>query len=121
MSTSVYPLYADTFLPLQKDGEDSVLIQNMDTLSVISKLLRVQEETLRLALTTRKSRAGGADFFVTPYKMEEAVAARDSLAKALYGSLFDWIVDQVNISLASSSARTHPHKVWACQSMRCEN
>ena len=48
-----------------------MLIQNMDTLAVISKLLRVREETLRLALTTRTSRAGGADLFVTPYKMEE--------------------------------------------------
>ena len=47
----------------------------------------------------------------------QAVAARDSLAKALYGSLFDWIVDQVNISLASSSTRGHIHKVWNYSSM----
>ena len=48
-----------------------MVIQNMETLSVISKLLQVREETLRLALTTRTSKAGGADLFVTPYKMEE--------------------------------------------------
>jgi myosin-9 len=94
----------------KKEGEDSVVVENVATLSVISRLLQVREETLRLALTTRTSKAGGADLFVTPYKMEEAVAARDSLAKALYGSLFDWIVDQVNVSLASSSSRLHPHK-----------
>ena len=58
-------------LPPQKEGEDSAEIQNMETISVISQLLHVQEETLRLALTTRKSKAGGVDFFVTPYKMEE--------------------------------------------------
>ena len=62
--------YFSTLSP-QKEGEDSAEIQNMDTISVISKLLHVQEETLRLALTTRKSKAGGVDFFVTPYKMEE--------------------------------------------------
>ena len=45
----------------------------MDTLSIISQLLRVREETLRLALTTRTSKAGGADLFVTPYKMEEVL------------------------------------------------
>ena len=60
-----------SLLSRQKDGEDAVVIQNMDTLAVISKLLRVREETLRLALTTRKSRAGGADLFITPYKMDE--------------------------------------------------
>ena len=44
----------------------------------------------------------------------QAIAARDSLAKALYGSLFDWIVDQVNVSLAASSA-AYAHKVtWEC-------
>ena len=26
----------------------------------------------------------------------QAVAARDSMAKALYGALFDWIVDKVS-------------------------
>jgi len=31
----------------------------------------VKEDTLRLALTTRRSQAGGTDFFVTPYKLEE--------------------------------------------------
>ena len=45
----------------------------MDTLSVISQLLHVREQTLRLALTTRTSKAGGADLFVTPYKMEEVL------------------------------------------------
>lgn len=31
----------------------------------------------------------------------QAVAARDALAKCLYGALFDWIVLQVNYSLIS--------------------
>ena len=47
----------------------------------------------------------------------QAIAARDSLAKALYGSLFDWIVDQVNVSLAASSA-AYAHKVtWECRNL----
>ena len=40
-------------------------------------------------------------------------AGNSSLAKALYGSLFDWIVDQVIVSLADSSA-AYAHKVtWS--------
>ena len=70
-------------------------------------------QTLQSALTTRTSRAGGTDSFVTPYRVEQvhtcmymhtaltcmhmqAVAARDSMAKALYGALFDWIVNRVS-------------------------
>eukprot|EP00808_Paulinella_micropora_P016544 g62714.t1 len=34
-----------------------------------------------------------------PLTPQQAVAVRDALAKALYGSLFDWLVDQVNRSL----------------------
>lgn len=33
--------------------------------------LKVDEKTLHLALTTRKSRAGGADYFVHPYRVDE--------------------------------------------------
>ena len=33
--------------------------------------IQVEEKTLHGALTTRKSLAGGTDFFVTPYRVEE--------------------------------------------------
>ena len=34
-------------------------------------MFQVEEKTLHGALTTRKSLAGGTDFFVTPYRIEE--------------------------------------------------
>ena len=34
------------------------------------------------------------------YYFGQAVATRDAMAKALYGTLFDWIVLQVNHALA---------------------
>ena len=30
------------------------------------------------------------------YKCEQATYTRDAMAKALYGALFDWIVEQVH-------------------------
>lgn len=35
------------------------------------------------------------DFTIILFFYAQALATRDSLAKALYGALFDWIVDQV--------------------------
>ncbi|CAG2105275.1 unnamed protein product [Medioppia subpectinata] len=42
------------------------------------------------------------------YKMPDAIAARDAMAKCLYGALFDWIVMQVNHALlAKKDFRDH--------------
>lgn len=35
------------------------------------------------------------------FRLPEAVASRDAMAKCLYGALFDWIVLQVNHALLS--------------------
>ena len=34
----------------------------------------------------------------------QAIATRDAMAKALYGALFDWIVDQVSLLLPGESS-----------------
>lgn len=52
------------------------------------------------ALTSKRARVSG-EMLVINYRMPEANAARDAMAKCLYGSLFDWIVLQVNHALLS--------------------
>lgn len=37
----------------------------------------------------------------------QSTTARDSLAKSLYSTLFDWIVNIINSSLGSTSSRSH--------------
>ncbi|KAK8748447.1 hypothetical protein OTU49_016152 [Cherax quadricarinatus] len=78
--------------------DESVLVRNPEQVSVISTLLGVSEDTLTNALTSKKARVQG-EILVMHYRLPEAVAARDALAKCLYGALFDWIVLQVNYSL----------------------
>ncbi|XP_069162401.1 unconventional myosin-IXb isoform X4 [Procambarus clarkii] len=78
--------------------DESVLVRNPEQVSVISTLLGVSEDTLTNALTSKKARVQG-ETLVMHYRHPEAVAARDALAKCLYGALFDWIVLQVNYSL----------------------
>ncbi|XP_050731320.1 unconventional myosin-IXa-like isoform X3 [Eriocheir sinensis] len=80
--------------------DESVSVRNPELVENISSLLGVSEATLMNALTSKKTRVQG-EILVMYYRLPEAVAARDALAKCLYGALFDWIVLQVNYSLIS--------------------
>lgn len=71
-------------------------VKNPDVVALISELLRVKQETLQAALTAKRARASG-ETLVINYRLPEAIAARDAMAKCLYGALFDWIVLQVSI------------------------
>uniref|UniRef100_A0A672SL03 Unconventional myosin-IXa-like n=1 Tax=Sinocyclocheilus grahami TaxID=75366 RepID=A0A672SL03_SINGR len=78
--------------------DDSIDICNPEVLPIISELLEVKEEMLFEALTTRKTVTVG-ERLIVPYKLAEAGTVRDSMAKSLYGALFDWIVFRTNHAL----------------------
>ncbi|KAI9565582.1 hypothetical protein GHT06_009374 [Daphnia sinensis] len=78
--------------------DESVTVKNTAVVSTIAQLLRVKEEILHQALISKRARASG-ETLVINYRMPEAIAARDAMAKCLYGSLFDWIVMQLNHAL----------------------
>ncbi|XP_013996629.2 unconventional myosin-IXb isoform X1 [Salmo salar] len=69
-----------------------------DVLSTLSDLLKVKQELLVEALTKRKQMTA-KNTVVLHYTLEEAVTARDSMAKSLYSSLFDWIILHINHAL----------------------
>ncbi|KAL5004156.1 hypothetical protein ScPMuIL_017612 [Solemya velum] len=78
--------------------DESVAIKNLESIKIISKLLKVEEKTLIDVLTQKKTTAGD-ETVVMNYKMGDAIATRDAIAKCLYGALFDWIVLKVNQAL----------------------
>nr|KAG5705933.1 hypothetical protein BaRGS_010823 [Batillaria attramentaria] len=78
--------------------DESVVVRNEATVKIISQLLKVKERTVMEALTQKRTTAGD-ETFVINYKMDDAVATRDAMAKCIYGALFDWIVLKVNQAL----------------------
>ncbi|KAM6973422.1 unconventional myosin-VI-like [Aplochiton taeniatus] len=81
-------------------GGCTLMNQSGQTLSHCADLLGLDEEDLRVSLTTRVmlTTAGGAKGTVikVPLKVEQANNARDALAKAIYSCLFDHVVKRVN-------------------------
>ncbi|XP_061602446.1 unconventional myosin-VI-like isoform X4 [Cololabis saira] len=81
-------------------GGCTIRNQSSQTLQVCAELLGLEEEDLRVSLTSRVmlTSAGGVKGTVikVPLKVEQANSARDALAKAVYSRLFDHVVTRVN-------------------------
>ncbi|XP_044756073.1 myosin heavy chain 95F isoform X3 [Coccinella septempunctata] len=74
-----------------------------NSLNIASKLLNIDPTDLRQALESRvmQSTRGGlkGTVIMVPLKVQEAINARDALAKAIYSNLFDHIVSCINQSI----------------------
>uniref|UniRef100_A0A671Y3G9 Myosin Ic, paralog a n=1 Tax=Sparus aurata TaxID=8175 RepID=A0A671Y3G9_SPAAU len=75
----------------------------------LSKLMGVDGSALGEALTHKKLTAKGEEM-ISPLSFEQALSARDALAKAVYGRTFTWLVEKINQSLALKDELYHSSK-----------
>ncbi|BAT98708.1 hypothetical protein VIGAN_10002800 [Vigna angularis var. angularis] len=87
------------------DNENHVQAVEDEGLFHVAKLIGCDIEDLKLTLSTRKMKVGN-DNIVQKLTLSQAIDGRDALAKSIYACLFDWLVEQINKSLAVGKRRT---------------
>ncbi|GAB2230708.1 hypothetical protein Droror1_Dr00014991 [Drosera rotundifolia] len=87
------------------DDENHVEAVVDEAVRTVSRLMGCSVQDLKLVLCMRKLQAG-KDNIAKSLTLQQATVARDALAKFIYASLFDWLVEQINKSLGASKRRT---------------
>eukprot|EP01130_Rhizamoeba_saxonica_P016223 TRINITY_DN745_c0_g1_i1.p1 TRINITY_DN745_c0_g1~~TRINITY_DN745_c0_g1_i1.p1 ORF type:complete len:1528 (+),score=443.15 TRINITY_DN745_c0_g1_i1:69-4652(+) len=85
------------FKPDPTNDEKSI-VDNPEILSHVADLLSVDANALAEALIVRSMTIRG-EVTVCPLNVSAAEESRDSLAKYLYNTLFEWLVNRVNVAL----------------------
>ncbi|KGN59875.1 myosin-2 [Cucumis sativus] len=80
------------------DSENHVEVMANEAVANAAKLMGCSPNELKLVLSTQKVQSGN-NSIATKMTLRQATDARDALAKFIYASLFDWVVEQINKSL----------------------
>lgn len=87
------------------DNENHVEIIVDEASKTVAELLGCSIEDLNLALSKRHMKVNNENI-VQKLTLAQATDTRDALAKSVYASLFEWLVEQINKSLSVGKRRT---------------
>ncbi|KAJ1295076.1 hypothetical protein BS78_01G196500 [Paspalum vaginatum] len=87
------------------DNENHVEIVVDEASKTVAELLGCSIEDLNLALSKRHMKVNNENI-VQKLTLAQATDTRDALAKSVYASLFEWLVEQINKSLSVGKRRT---------------
>jgi myosin V len=109
---------ADTERKGSSDVDTAVLTQ-MKSASIAARLLACTDEALTASVLSRKVRTVEETVTVNNSR-EQAETARDSLLKAIYGKIFDWLIERINLSLTRNSCKLKPQGAEHESAGQCE-
>jgi len=90
-------------------SEDGSKISNEDVTQCVGNLLSIEAGTLNTVLTSK--RMGTRSVVIVPYSQNQAMQARDAMAKAVYSKMFDWIMSKINLTLSGGKEHDPTHKI----------
>ncbi|KAL9160164.1 hypothetical protein ABFS82_08G182200 [Erythranthe guttata] len=90
---------------LVTDNQNHIEVVADEAVTNAASLIGCSEPELVLALSTRKIQAG-KDEVTRRLTLQQAIDARDALAKFIYVSLFDWLIEEINSSLTTGKHNT---------------
>jgi myosin heavy subunit len=97
-----------TFVFLQIDihsdngNEDVSVIDSFESLSKVGTLLDIDADNLKVFLTEKRISANVVETIQSPLSVAAAMENRDSFAKFLYATLFNWLVARINMVYSST-------------------
>ncbi|CAH8363757.1 unnamed protein product [Eruca vesicaria subsp. sativa] len=87
------------------DNENHVEVVADEAVTNAAMLMGCNSEELMVVLSTRKLQAG-TDCISKKLTLRQATNMRDGIAKFIYASIFDWLVEQINIALEVGKSLT---------------
>jgi myosin I len=94
-------------IQFREDDSGYAEIVDRSVVDFVAYLMEATPEQVISAITIRILTPRSGEVIESPANPAQATASRDALAKAIYNSLFDWIVERINKSLKSRQATTN--------------